>query len=837
MGLDRSPDQLIRAGLAALKQKKYERAIATFQQVRQNETVSLSYRLKAQMGLIRTYEAQGDKAQARELCNLLLKSRSQAIRQWGHEKIRQLGADAASLPSQQEETAAANNNISQVSGFVPFDKNVETSSFHGSENIVEVPKSGESEHSQLIANTDNLSPTTASSRLLEEKQSADSSSFNETTVESGKKTSKENPSLFHYQALNSRQTLERTSDHAVEGTSLNVDDSLVATKTQADVASAVHLDTVRQTTPTNKSKIKTVQGPDTWPSGGRLTTLKSLGKVSMGRLWFAQLATTVLLFWVVRWLVQTTLLVSRNYFQFLDDLLPFRIPLSPIFWFPHTWTVIVSLCVLALASPWLWPLLLGARKPLPIQALREYSPESEQLLRRFCAKRRWQVPAMELLSTDLPLIFSYGWRPRYGRLVVSQGLLECLANDEVAAILMYEMSHWSNWDWVFFSIHGLLVQLCHRTYWFFARWGESRPILLKVTAGILATLSYGVFWLLAKVGCGLSRTRVPYRDRMAAEITGNPNGLIRGLAKMSSAMQKAVEKTGHTPPPLERLELMLPVAPEHAVTIQEFAWGALHPLRHWFSINQGHPPLGDRLYTLEAYGRHWRLKPSLNFARFRLQHGKRPLTGQDWQTLVLWGGLWSGALIGLGLAVLMWLIGAIAASLDFQLLAWLHGDRSILLSMPLIIAATVQLIRINPLFPEIPALRSINESQITTWQTDTKLTPLSSLPVKVNGTLTGRPALANWLGQEWRLHTDHGSFKLHYVSYLGPISNLTGLSSSLDQALQVTGWFRRGHHLWIDLERWQEHKGHIQCAHPPIWSVIISLVLLIYGVWLLMIGG
>lgn len=835
MGLDRSPDQLIRAGLAALKQKKYERAIATFQKVRQVETVSLSYRLKAQMGLIRTYEAQGDKAKAKELCKPLLKSRSQAIRQWGHEKLQQLGTDTVALPSQQEELAA-NNNVSEASGFVPFDKNAETSSSHIPENIVEAPKDTVSGDVQRIESTDNLSSATAPLHSLEEKQSAASSSLHETTVGSEKQSPKENPSLFHYQALNSRQTLGSTAKHSVDNTSPNADNSVIATKIQADMASAAHLDNVRQT-PTNKTKIKTVQGPETWPNGERLTTLKSLGKVSMGRLWFAQLATIVLLFWVVRWLVQTTLLVSRNYLQFLDDLLPFRISLSPIFWFPHTWTVIVSLCVLAVASPWLWPLLLRASKPLPLQVLKEYSPESEQLLRRFCAKRRWQLPAVELLPTDLPLIFSYGWRPRYGRLVVSQGLLECLAADEVAAILMYEMSHWSNWDWVFFSTHGLLVQLCHRAYWFFARWGESRPMLLKATAGILATLSYGVFWLLAKVGCGLSRSRVPHRDRTAAEITGNPNGLIRGLAKVSNAMQKAVETRGYTPPSLERLELMLPVAPEHAATIQQFAWGALHPLRHWFAINQGHPPLGDRLYTLGAYGRHWRLKPSLNFARLRLQYGKRPLTGRDWQTLVLWGGLWSGALIGLGLAVLMWLIGAIAAGLDFQLLAWLYGDHSILLGMPLIIAATVQLIRINPLFPEIPASHSINEFQMTTWQTDTKLTPLSSLPVKVNGTLTGRPALANWLGQEWRLRTDYGSFKLHYVSYLGPISNLTGLSSLLNQALQVTGWFRRGHHLWIDLERWQEHKGHIKQAHPPMWSVIISLVLLIYGVWLLMVGG
>jgi len=69
MDLDRSPEQLIKAGLAALKQKDYGRAIATFQQLRQTEHISTSYRIKAQMGLIQTYEAQGNHGQAQILCS------------------------------------------------------------------------------------------------------------------------------------------------------------------------------------------------------------------------------------------------------------------------------------------------------------------------------------------------------------------------------------------------------------------------------------------------------------------------------------------------------------------------------------------------------------------------------------------------------------------------------------------------------------------------------------------------------------------------------------------------------------------------------------------------
>ncbi|MBE9069579.1 M48 family metalloprotease [Leptolyngbya cf. ectocarpi LEGE 11479] len=781
MDLERSPDQLIKAGLAALKHKDYGRAIALFQQLHQADDTSTAHRLKAQMGLIRVYAAQGATQQAQALCQPLLKNRSQTIRQWAQEQLHQLASTAS------QDAIESGANPSSTSGFVP-----EATGF--------IP----------------LTPNNAAADVGENIATSPSS-------------------LFHYQTLNSERKLSAIDTHA-HGSSAEANSS--ATPSPRQVAPAEKFNQPPPQPPRARaSKVTTDDGPHQWPQGDRLSTLKSLGKVNGGPLWIAQLVTVPMLFFVVRWLWQVALAVIRSYLQFLDRLLPLDLRPASFFWQPHTWAVLICLSLLTIAAPWLWPLWLRPAETVTSTALEKYSPEAVQLLRRFCNKRRWPLPKIQLLTSDLPIIVSYGWRPRYGRLVVSQGLLDGLAPDELAAIIMYEMSHWSNWDWVFFSTHGLLLQSCHRVYWFLARWGESRPFILKNTAGTFATLSYGIFWLLAQVGCGLARTRIPYRDRSAAELTGNPNGLVRALAKLSLAMGKAVQTQGYTPPLLESLELMLPVSPDESTSIQQFAWGAFNPLRHWLSINQGHPPLGDRLYTLSAYGRHWRLKPSLNFAQLSLKQGPRHFSRRDWQTLLMQGGAWSGLVVGLGVALLMWLVGAIATSLDFPLLAWLHRDFSILVSMPLIGAATGQLLRINTFFPEIAPSLAAHESQLTIGQTNPKLTPLSSIPIKINGTLTGRPLLANWLGQEWRLRTSYGSIKLHHTSYFGPLSNLMGLNPLRNQSLQVTGWLRRGHHLWIDIERLRTPRNHITLAQHPSWSFTISFLLLGYGLWIMFRGG
>ncbi|MEL6228484.1 MAG: M48 family metalloprotease [Cyanobacteria bacterium J06627_3] len=846
MDLDRSPEQLIKAGLAALKQKDYGRAIATFQQLRQTEHISTSHRIKAQMGLIQTYEAQGNHGQAQILCKPLLESRSQAIRQWAYDKLHQLASDTAP-PS--VEQSVNNAEIHQGSGFIPFSATSSTVDPAPPTTIAPLTDDGLKKNTAAAQTT-----SQEGSEQFVTHSSPGKGAHGKSTNSPAQDIANSQPrppSLFHYQTLNSTQ-----GSNFTEVASISEPSSKTDSKTGSDTDSAspspvaqravvisaperrVKGNFNRQQQPTSNLTQASLEGPKTWPQGTRLSTLKSLGKVNMGRLWFAQLTTIPILFFVVRWLVRIAVTLVRDFIQFFDRLLPINLRPAAFFWGPQTWTVIIGLGLLTIAAPWLWSWLLRPASTLTGEQLETYSPESNQLLRRLCTKRRWPLPKIQLLASELPLIFSYGWRPRYGRLVVSQGLLDQLEADELAAVIIYEISHWSTLDWVLLSTHGLLLQGCHRVYWGMAQWGENRPTLSKVFAGTLSTVSYGIFWLLAKVGCGLPRTRTPYRDRTTAELTGNPNGLVRALAKLSAAMAEAVAQQGYTPPLLESLDLMLPVGPgEVAASGQYFAWGAFNSLRHWLSINQAHPPLGDRLYTLGAYGRHWRLKPSLNFAHLRLKNGSREFSPDDWQNLLLQGGAWSGLIVGLGVSVMMWVLGAIATRFDVPLLAWLYQDRSILISMPLIGAATGQLLRINPFFPETAASPSTNATKLAQWQTDPELTPINSRPVKISGTLTGRPALANWLGQEWRLGTTHGSIKLHHTGYLGPISNINGLADWLHQPINITGWFRRGHHMWIDIDRIQTHQNQIKLAHHPLWSTIVSLLPLFYGLWLIFRGS
>ncbi len=239
-----------------------------------------------------------------------------------------------------------------------------------------------------------------------------------------------------------------------------------------------------------------------------------------------------------------------------------------------------------------------------------------------------------------------------------------------------------------------------------------------------------------------------------------------------------------------------------------------------------------------AYAHRWRLSPSLALKSQRSQGRPARLTSAQWRTLILQGGAWSGLVVGGAIGLLLWLVGAISLTLDWPLLVWLYRDTSVLIGLPLIGAATLNLLRINGFFPDLPPSAALTPGAIDQWSSEISLLPLDSLPTKLTGMLTGRPALANWLGQEWRLQTEDGSLQLHHAGYLGPFSR--GLEKYRHQPIQVLGWFRRGYYPWVDLSQISTAKlgssrSFVEAQHP-IWNVVASLVLLGCGLWILITG-
>ncbi len=615
--------------------------------------------------------------------------------------------------------------------------------------------------------------------------------------------------------------------------------------------------------------------PHVWQQAGRAQQWRSLRKAKLGQLWAIQLLSALAFLWLTRFLLS----LSVEWLYWLSGqvpLLPRFTFLSPVLQNPERFAWgLVGLVLLAL--PWLmdvWLRLVYGLQPLAPKALSDNSPEATKLLRQ--RSRQWKVDPLKLglLPLEAPLIFTYGHLRRTARIVVSQGLLRQLSDDEIAALYAVELGHVEQWSFGVLSGLVLFLQIPYGLYWGFAQVGDRLPTWLRQSpipaflrqrslvsflqgiAAVSSSLSYGVFWLLRWPLLWLSRTRSYYSDRAAAELTGNPNGLIRALLKIASGTAQALQQQQKTPYALEAFELLAPLGYRTAATLGSLGaiapfetvleWERQNPQRHWLALNNAHPPTGDRLQLLALYAQFWQIDSELRWptlaksapAKIALLAGLSP---PEQQRLLQQGMPFFGVFLGVCFAATLWFVGWLSDSLGNPGLAWMAGDRTLLLGCALLGFGLGTILRINRFFPDLPPASAGDRSTLPGLLSPTPALPIDSHPVRLSGQLLGRPGFSNALGQDLYLQTSQGLIRLHCCSPLGPLGvalmPVTRPQPLLHQPVMVTGWFRRGLAPWIDVEMIRSgHRTNSQSFHP-VWSTLVGSAIALWGIYIIYQGG
>jgi Zn-dependent protease with chaperone function len=587
-----------------------------------------------------------------------------------------------------------------------------------------------------------------------------------------------------------------------------------------------------------------------WRQAGRARQWKSLGKVNLLRLVGVQIITAIAAYFAVQQVLYWTVSSYGNAVIKTLPRLGFRIvqPGAP------TWTesfTLLLLLLLLVSSRWLLDALLSllySLKPLSVSELSVYSPESASSLPRFCQKSKISVPALGLLPTQAPIIFSYGFLPNLSRTVVSQGLLEQLADDEIAALFANEVGHLAHWTVPLMSGILLLLQIPYTLYWVTAEWGNHKESpITKACATLISVLSYGLYWVWRWVPLWLSRQRAYYSDRLAAELTGNPNGYTRALLKLAIGTAKDVQQQQQASYFLEGWEVITPLGYRVAIPLGSLysstpvetilEWERTHPLRHWLALNNTHPPTGERLNLLTLYARHWRLDSELDWSEPPARRAKQAgLTAQPWRSLLMQGAPYFGLAFGVAIAFVLRLIGWIGLRARWDWVSWMANDRTILFGLPLVGLCIGILLRLNPFFPDLrqQSRKSGYVETLPQLLNTTTAIPLSSQPTQLTGTLLGRRGISNLLNQDLWLNTASGLVKLHCTSRLGVLSSfLPGgdrPANLVNTSLTVTGWFRRGTTSWIDVETLRTAGGRTHSSHHPVWGLVIAAIAATCGI-------
>ncbi|MER3418321.1 MAG: zinc metalloprotease HtpX, partial [Chloroflexota bacterium] len=187
-------------------------------------------------------------------------------------------------------------------------------------------------------------------------------------------------------------------------------------------------------------------------------------------------------------------------------------------------------------------LVLAASAARPVDE--QTAPQLMNVVRELSIAANIPMPKVYLINDTAPNAFATGRDPAHASIAVTRGLLEKLDREELQGVIGHELSHIRNYDIRFALLVGVLVgsvalladMFLRSTWWTDGRRSNRRAggggaALLVLIALVLAIVAPPAARL---VQLAVSRQREYLADAASVELTRNPYGLERALAKIAA---------------------------------------------------------------------------------------------------------------------------------------------------------------------------------------------------------------------------------------------------------------------------------------------------------------
>jgi heat shock protein HtpX len=214
-------------------------------------------------------------------------------------------------------------------------------------------------------------------------------------------------------------------------------------------------------------------------------------------------------------------------------------------------------------------------------------------------------PEVFVVQDMAPNAFSIGRSPKHASIIVSQGLLESLTDEELKGVIAHEISHVRNYDirvrTAATALFGSVVLLSHWTKAAVTKGGVSGLAIRQIKSGKKALML--IFWILTLaivpvVAYALvmltARHREFLADASAAQLTHNPEAIIHAMKKIEQSTESSTIFKGNIAhlcfiDPLDR---------------------ALNSKEGWFAdLFSTHPATAKRIFALQSMSP--RYKPAI----------------------------------------------------------------------------------------------------------------------------------------------------------------------------------------------------------------------------------
>ena len=178
---------------------------------------------------------------------------------------------------------------------------------------------------------------------------------------------------------------------------------------------------------------------------------------------------------------------------------------------------------------------------------RDHATGLYEIVERLTLKADLPMPALYIIPEAQPNAFATGRDYEHAAVAVTEGLLDLLTKEEIEAVIAHELSHIKHYDMligtVTATIAGAIAMLAQ--FGLFFGGGKDRPNII-VTLALMFIMPMAA----TVIQMTVSRNREFMADEGAAKITGHPEWLQSGLAKLDNyardiSMHEADPQTAH----------------------------------------------------------------------------------------------------------------------------------------------------------------------------------------------------------------------------------------------------------------------------------------------------
>lgn len=450
-------------------------------------------------------------------------------------------------------------------------------------------------------------------------------------------------------------------------------------------------------------------------------------------------------------------------------------------------------------------------------------------INKVCGDKKIKFPRMGIILDGSPNAFTYGHHPNNARIVITQGLLDLLNEEESKAVVAHEIGHVVHWDMLIMTLAQLVPLILYYIYKTLIRIrskgrDKSAPyrLAIAISAYILYIISeFIVLWF--------SRIREFFADRFSGEITTNPNALASALVKIGYGLAGDDTRKGEIKQK-ERRDTLTAVGPlgifdsktANILAISGYLgphkmggdidkeklkdtakWDLWNPWATYYELQSTHPLIAKRLKFLSNQSVVLGKEPYIEF------NERKPES------------YWDEFLVDLMIKILPFI------TLVLGIILFAVKQEFLFFGLGIFVLGFTYLIQTLFSYPSF----DFAEMTIRALLRKVKVSAVRPVPCLIKGKIIGRGIPGLIFSEDFVMQDETGIIFLDYQQPLGIFNFLFGLlraAKYINQDVEITGWYRRSPVPYIEIKKLKIGNKESTCFVYNT-KLIFSVILIILG--------